>query len=354
MKWLIHIFLALVLVLLAAAVEPPSLTNFQQFYGTVSSLPSGSFTLKAKIGTIEVTTPIAADGKYGQAEVFKVTATGNPTIYFYVVSSLGAETNVRNVTYQSSALSELNLAYPAPPVPSGGGAEPGAGNGTGAGAVNDTGTDTGTGTTSRMRRNETTRRNVTTTTTPTTCLQSWQCGSWSLCRDSRQTRVCYRVDNCEVLKTQGAVVTQIPKPLETQACLEEEVAAPSLPQIVCTANAKRCEGMRLQQCSPDGTQWGLLQSCANGCDSLALECKTAPISPPVQKPLPVWIYYLAGSVVLAALIIIVLVSLLGKKKYSPLKDYITQSRIKGYSDAQIRSRLIDEGWPAGKVDKFLK
>src|SRR3989344_3335227 len=89
------------------ADNPPSLTDFQQFYGTVQNAPGGS-TLNARIGTRTFTTTIAADdGRYGYSPTFKVFAQSGE-IVFSVISN-GIETTVGTATYQNRASTNMNF-----------------------------------------------------------------------------------------------------------------------------------------------------------------------------------------------------------------------------------------------------
>ena len=58
---------------------------------------------------------------------------------------------------------------------------------------------------------------------------------------------------------------------------------------------------------------------------------------------------------LLIVIIILLSFILGKKhKYAPAKEYIEEARMKGVSDTQIKSRLVDQGWDGQQIEKLLK
>lgn len=187
------------------------------------------------------------------------------------------------------------------------------------------------------------------------CTMSWECGAWSLCRNSQQTRICFRVDNCATLQVQnpGITITSTPQPSEEQSCQEGTTTAP---QQLCSPGLKRCLGSQLQLCSADGLQWATLQTCPGSCDQISLSCRTEPaVSPsPTQKPSSTWIYLLAGSVVLVLVIVGLSMVLLNKKKYAPAKEYIQESRARGIDDEQIREKLVDEGWDERGVGKLFK
>jgi PGF-pre-PGF domain-containing protein len=50
----------------------------------------------------------------------------------------------------------------------------------------------------------------------------------------------------------------------------------------CAADARRCEGSSLQQCSPDRSEWNTIETCLEGCDSEALACISSPQPQPVN------------------------------------------------------------------------
>ncbi len=330
------VFLFLVVVGVHAQNEnPPSLTNFHQFYGQVNNLPNGTFTLRANVSGTIFTTPINASGQYGYSSVFKVTGIDGTTISFSAVNSLGAQSMVGTATYQSGAVTNLGLAYPAaqppPPTPEE--------------------EENETSFIPRPRRNQTsTPQNV----TPGPCLYNWECGGWSLCRNGQQARICFRIDTCGEPPTNRSPIIVTPKPAEQQSCTTGAISTSGAQQ--CSPASKRCLGQLLQQCSDDGTQWRTLEACPQSCDSITLLCKLQETTPPpqVQKPFPSWIYYLGGILVLLALIILIGVSLIHKKKYAPAKEYIEESRGRGFSDEQIRTRLVGQGWKAKEVDRLLR
>lgn len=192
---------------------------------------------------------------------------------------------------------------------------------------------------------------------PSSCLMSWECGAWSLCRTSQQSRICFRVDNCATLQAQNPAmtITPIPKPEEERSC-QDTVAVP-LSQQVCSPGMKRCLGSQLQLCSTEGTQWATFQTCPSSCDSISFECRTESAAPPqpLQNPSPsLWVYLLAGSIVLVLVIVSISISILNKKKYAPAKEYIRENRARGIDDEQIRERLVDEGWDGKAVGKLLR
>ncbi len=398
--------------------------NFHQFYGAVTGLPSGqAFLLRANItGNESVYQTPLINGQYGYLTSFLVLGRAGDTIQFYAVNSSETATLLGTAPYQNTAVTILNLQYPAPVRGSG---TPAAqcGNNIREGSEVCDGTDltgqtcasqVGSGSTGTLRctsscsfntssctastqpsvcwecnewgacrNNQQTRncvrrepcdvperealrtepaeerfcqsRNQSSSTGPTSCTMSWECGAWSLCRNAQQTRICFRVDNCDTLLAQGQIttVTSALKPREEQACQESTA---NVPLQLCSPGMKRCLGPELQLCSADGSQWATLLSCPNSCDPISLTCRTESVaSPPTtQKPSSLWMYLLAGSVVLVLAIVSISLALLNKKKYAPAKEYIQESRDAGIQDEQIKERLVDEGWDAGKVGKLFR
>ncbi len=186
------------------------------------------------------------------------------------------------------------------------------------------------------------------------CLEKWDCSEYRPCQNNQQTRVCQRTDDCDQRKANNAnlQITEIPKPDEVLIC---QSASPALTRV-CTPYGSRCIGSNMQQCSFDGMQWTDLQRCPNGCDSTQTQCAEAAAKEPTQKPAGIasWIYYLSGSLILIIGLVIVILSILGHKKYAPAKEYIAESREKGYSDSQIRDRLVNEGWDEGRIRKLMR
>jgi parallel beta-helix repeat protein len=80
---------------------------------------------------------------------------------------------------------------------------------------------------------------------------------------------------------------------------------PSPPTPICAGGSKRCYEDQLQQCSSDGLEWGMVESCGLGCNISTLECNTAPSGTPSPEPLFDEILYLLSGIliVVAALIV---------------------------------------------------
>jgi len=333
------------LILLAVIAAPPILTNFQQFYGTVDNLPNGTYYfLKARLGNQSFSTPIAADGKYGYASIFKVYGSSG-TINFTVTAVGRSEVFAGTAAFESGAVTLLNLRY---------------GTDSGRSAGNATSNASSAASTSSTDSTSSSRRSSTDTTSgilkPKQCRQNWVCGLWNDCLNGRQTRSCYRDDQCAALTASGAVneTLPMPKPAESRDC--EVSAAPALgSQQICSPSSQRCLGQQLQECFYDGQSWNTLESCPESCDSLTLSCRSAAL-PETQQPfsLPVWLYIAAGALILIAIVGGMIFVVHKNSKYAPAKEYIRACRNKYISDSQIKAKLLGEGWDEKAVDKLLK
>ncbi len=335
--------------LIAAEEQPPSLTNFHRFYGQISNLPSGTFMLKAVVGTNAYQTAIAADSWYGVRPSFNVYGTDGQRIVFSAVSSLGATTALGNATFQSAAVTKLNFTFPSA-APSGNVSVTGnASTNVSAAGADASGTgDTGTVESRRAARRE--------------CRQDWQCTAWSACVNNRQTRTCTDRNDCDARKASGNVtnVVSVAKPLEMQSCLPQAAGAQVPPAqtigTFCAAGEKRCVGKQLQQCSADGQRWATLETCATNCDPDTLQCSVSPEKEEeISTGLPAWIYLAVGFFILAAAgTLLVLFLLKRKREYGPARQYITENRRRGVPDAQIKQRLVGQGWDPEKVEKLVR
>jgi len=385
------------------ADNPPSLTDFHQFYGTVQNAPNGA-TLNAGIGTRTFTTTIAADGKYGYSPTFKVFAPSG-SILFSVVSN-GLETTVGSAAYENRASTNLDFTFVtgsgAPvtsfvctgTVPSNAALCSGddqsltanisrtlvatcgtnkceyncnsgyflnnsicVQNSSASSTTSSTSSNDDHLSTAEQRARERGRFNR---TIPDPCMQSWNCGLWSSCSSGTQTRSCVRIDQCDQLLAQRMAtnITIIPKPEEFRSC-QQTVTNTFVPitnnppsSSICTTGTKRCFGNDLQRCSYDGSRWDVVQSCTNGCNPINLLCNVE--APAVKTTSSNWAYYISAIIILVVIIGLLLFSVFHKRKYGPVRAYIEEARIKGFSDAQLRSKLLGEGWDEKKVDKLLR
>jgi len=329
-KQLIIIIAFLIPLALAA---PPSLTDFHQFYGQINDLPEGFYTLKATVGLSTYETDVAADGKFGYSPTFKVRGNNGNEVQFILVSELDTELDLGTAIYENQKVEQLILQYPI-------------GNGSEGSQPNNGGT-TDTGGTGGSRDSRSTSSSG--GTTPTQCAYNWNCGLWTLCSNGRQTRSCFRIDSCDNYPT--LEIIQSAKPEETRSC---GTSTSTTESGTCTVSTKRCLGKQLQQCSYDGKKWNTLQTCPDTCNSNTLTCEEGE-DPDEEQPaaLPSWIYFIIGGVLLLAILAVVIYWFINQRKYSPLKKYVQESKEKGYADGKIRSALINQGWDADKVDKYL-
>jgi hypothetical protein len=345
-----RVIVVLLLIVAALAVgvvaeDPPSLTDFQLFFGKVNNLPAGQFTLKAMVGANEkASRDVSGDGLYGQNPTFKVFANDGDTITFVVENSTGGEVQVGTHAYENKHVTEQNFDYPLGPgdVP--------------ADDDNDDDNET-TGGDSSSRN----RRSGGSSPAPNAfgfCLQSWHCTPWSTCSSGTQRRTCTQVDNCDVLLASGQVsdITETPKPSEQQSCRVASTASQGNDDAVCASRTKRCFGDELQACSSDGSSWETLQLCGESCDSFSLSCEEdlADGLTGSSSTSSAWPYYLGGSILFVVVIIILVLFIHREKKYGPAKEYIQNTRAKGFSDAQIRKGLIGQGWDSDKIEKLMK
>ena len=342
----------------AFADDPPSLTDFQQFHGKVNNLPAGDFILVAYIGVNDVADQaVSGEGTYGQNPTFKVFANEGDTITFYVENSTGEDVEVGTHIYQNKHVTELNFDYPNQPDQPGDQGEPDDV------VEEDNQTEEGDPPTTRRRRRGRSGRTKKSDRPPPlpssgSCLQSWHCTMFSTCSSGTQRRTCTQVDNCDVLVASGQAknITHTPKPTEQRSCETESTASQGNVNIICPARTKRCLGDELQICTGDGGSWESLQECQNSCDPFSLTCEgEAPVEVlETQKPSSTWPFFLGGSLLFVAIIIVLVLFIYNEKKFGPAKEYIKNTRAKGFPDSQIRKKLTSEGWDSGKIDKMMR
>lgn len=298
-KLMVFVLTFCLLLSLASADDPPSLTGYQQFYGQISNLPNEGYTLKADIGDQTYTTSISADGKYGYAPVFKVYGENGQEITFSAISALGGETVLGIQPYQDDSVTELNMGFPNPDPDTD--------------VDQDNDDDGGT----RTRTNNEEESGI----SNGTCSYNWECTGWSACVNRKQTQTCHRIDVCDTFD--GEVIPTL-KPLEMKACgrdgRDSGVSIPS--GKTCSANSKRCLGYNLQQCSADGSTWNTLQSCSEGCDSITLSCKVKREEADAhKKQTSSWPYFLIGSIILFIVVVIIIIAFFRRKKSTFVEGY---------------------------------
>ncbi|MGB9743566.1 MAG: hypothetical protein ACPLW9_02550 [Minisyncoccales bacterium] len=102
------------------------------------------------------------------------------------------------------------------------------------------------------------------------CVSNWQCSAWSACVNDLQTRTCLDLANCP---------TPTNKPAESVACVAPAILAAQ----VCTPGEMNCLSNNLVKCNSAGTDWLLVQACANGCEND--QCLSAPTSTAPEEEL---------------------------------------------------------------------
>ncbi len=269
-------------------------------------------------------------------------------IQFFVINA-GVTKAVGNYTYQSSAVTNLDFSYSS--------TSPIVNNS----QQNVSNQPANTQSSSPSSKSKSTSKSSTNTSsssqTPSTCQENWECGGWSLCTNSLETRSCHRVDNCAT--RQGVTIIPAPQPIQQRTCQSGSSSSGTVPLNVCAPGVKRCFGDIIQQCSFDGQSWSDVERCEISCDSRLLLCErgSGPSSTPVEQTpgIPLTSYLFVG---IALVVVIGLVSggflLHDKKKYAPGKEYVSVSRMKGYDDEQIKDKLLDQGWMERDVEKLLK
>ncbi|MDP3990298.1 MAG: hypothetical protein Q8Q01_03770 [archaeon] len=333
---LLFAFVIILLISLAIAQEdnPPSLTDFHQFYGKVNQLPAGGYILLAKMGGASFSASVANDGRFGYSPVFKVTGQNGQEIIFVLKTQNGNETILGTHQYQSGQVTLKDFTYGLQTQE-----EPET-------TTNETSTSTSTSR-SNSRTNQTNG-------TSNTCTQEWSCGTWSNCQGGSQTRLCERIDDCDdqVFAGENITVISVSVPSPQQSC--GVTGGPQLAQV-CQPNLSRCSGKLLQKCSSDGFRWDITETCTGQCDSLTLSCRDLTSSTTTSSnKIPTWLYPVIGSLVLLGIVAGVALYLHNRKKYGPVKEYIIQSRKSGIPNEQIRARLVTRGWDSRKVNSLLK
>ena len=329
------------LIFVVAQQAPPSLDDSHLFYGAVQGLPSEGYTIRARNGVREFSASIV-NGQYGYSPILRVQGMSRNTITFVVISSSGLDTKeVGTAAYQPGGVTKLDFQY------------------VGTASAQQAGQAPPEQPPSTQLLPPAQNRTALGTPLPP-CAQQWQCGAWTACVNSAQTRVCQRNDLCGA----GSEVVVTAKPPEIQACQASvpytpPVQQPFVQQQLCVPGIKQCQGNILQQCSPDGMVWNTLQTCPAGCDMVALTCKIAE-QPAVQQPKAEEkessvITISAGIVILLLIIVLAAIYIVREqKRYAPLKQYIIAARTKGYNDQQIKTSLVASGWDLQKVERYLK
>lgn len=179
-------------------------------------------------------------------------------------------------------------------------------------------------------------------TLPKSCVYIWDCVPWSACINSKKTQTCARADDCDVRLAAGEVDTIIdtPKPAETASCFsfEEETSledyfVPSAPKFEASCD----DGIRNQ-------------------DEEEVDC--GGVCTPCGKE---------GSGILIYIIILAVVALAGagaliyylRKRgkldlgvEEELSSAYERGEEKGMSREQVTKALIDRGWDPQVLNKY--
>ncbi|HIH11899.1 TPA: hypothetical protein HA241_06935 [Candidatus Woesearchaeota archaeon] len=343
MHFFVYVFVVFsFLTILVSADNPPSLVGFQQVYGLVHNVTVSGYQLNITTPSFATLVLLDAEDRFGYDRALKVYGRAGEQISFILVPPTGNKTILGLVPYAVSSLTYLEFDFRQP------------GNFT----VNETTTPPPSADNDDDDRRPSRNRNNTNTSVNATgiCRYNWECSLWSDCTVGQQSRDCYHADRCDDLLAQRLIgsIDRVESPAESRACTATESEAPA---VVCAAGQKRCQGTVLQECSSVGTEWRFVQSCTQGCDTVAGRCVAAPVE---QQPAPVvqessfslW-YYVGGGVVLIALVGGVIL-LWYWHKYKPVKEYIKNTRLEGYADEKIQMKLIGEGWDPKRVEKLMK
>ena len=358
--WLGYILLGYTLLMSAGVLadNPPSLTNFEQFYGSVAGLPAGTFTVKAQIGLQYFSTPIV-NGAYGYRPSLTVTGNSGQQIIIYI-DGQGITKEVTRINYVAGAIVSLPLTYPSATTP-----QNTAATSSNPSTTSNTPTSSSSSSTpSSSSSSTTTSQNSSTTATTTTssssvqqdntCTYNWGCGSWSACTNNAQARTCRHLDTCD---QQTKPIIKISKPDVQRACLGKSETEPASPAPkICLPFQKRCDGDVLETCSGSGNEWQITQVCQQGCSNNA--CKSAPAaaapSSHLQKPAFPWAYLIGAIISLLVIVAITVGLIMRSQKYKPAQEYVLRQQRKGISNTAIKQRLESQGWSDNDIKKIMR
>ncbi len=229
-----------------AAEQPPSLEN-HQFYGAVywDKTAKDPQYVVAKVGVQTFTSLIKKEycaektctGSYGKDtdNILRVQAQNGQTIQFFLDTLA-----VGTADYQSWEVSELNLNAASFPIEKKGCVEDwkcGSWSDCSAGTQTQSCTDKNACNSDLLKKKETqscgTAGTKTASTTDLKCSYQWDCTSWSSCVDSKQTRTCKRIDDCEAQFAAGkvAAVIHIDQPAGSQSCISGLTGSLPLKQL---------------------------------------------------------------------------------------------------------------------------
>jgi len=251
MKKLINIiFLVFVVSLLSfavVAVEQPPLLDNHQFYGAVywDKTAKDPQYVTAKVAGQTFTSLIKKEycgektctGSYGKDtdNILRVQAQGGQTIQFFLDALA-----VGKADYQSWEVSELNFNAASFPIEKKGCVEDwkcGSWSDCSAGTQTRSCNDLNKCKSDSTKTTETQKCGTATTKIPSTtdlkCSYDWDCAQWSSCTNSKQTRTCTRIDDCDAAFAAGkvAAVIHIDQPVGSQSCISGLTGSLPLKQL---------------------------------------------------------------------------------------------------------------------------
>jgi hypothetical protein len=200
------------------------------------------------------------------------------------------------------------------------------------------------------------------------CLESWTCEEWSLCENSKQTRICADSNNCgtekEKLATEKTCVCVSQYSCGRWSDCESSFTRRRLcNDFVCGKEDK----IETESCSyvPPVVD----QIAPNKFDGFEEEKMPAVEAPAASSMLSTIIMAVIGLIILlggsAAFVFYEMSKskqkLDAEKKketipddvYNSLKSYMLQMQEQGYTKEQIKLALLKEGWTADKIEKIF-
>ncbi|UZE93947.1 MAG: hypothetical protein IB618_04295 [Candidatus Pacearchaeota archaeon] len=220
----------------------------------------------------------------------------------------------------------------------------------------------------------------------TTCNENWQYGVWSDCIGGQKRRECYDANNCNTTYSKPSnCMLFAGKYYQTESCCVSEWQCDEW--SVCydyqgeNVQSMTCED--LNKCSPQNYTYLQLRdccieewdcewsSCIDGRQELLCEdlnnCGTEFTKPSETKDceeraIAWWVWF----IIILVLVVVILAVLIGTKrlpwfkkkpkvrKYPQLDEYIRKATERGMSKAEIKTKLIETGWPEDAVSEALK
>ncbi len=179
------------------------------------------------------------------------------------------------------------------------------------------------------------------------CVENWSCGDWSACQpDGTRKRTCVDLNNCSTTYTLNDTWYD-PTCAALPPCTESDWDCSEWQPAVCPES-----GYQTRTCTLIGT-------CDESIGYVPEETKTC-IPPTPEKPKLGWlVYVLIAIIIVAAVVFIMKQFILGKPKktkqaYPELVNYIKDALATGATKAEIRTKLLEAGWPKDAIDASFK